>query len=60
MTRLLKQGLDRHDAIHAIGAIVAEHTFSLIRDESVDNPDQERFRGRLQKLTAKRWRSGHH
>jgi len=65
LARLLKQGLDRHDAVHAIGAVLAEHTFNIIHDNTDDsdksaNRDQQRFLGRLRKLTAARWRSGNY
>ena len=50
--RLKRQGLDRHQTIHAIGAVIFE----------VMNGNKENlFEGqklRLKKLTAKRWKKG--
>lgn len=34
--RLQDSGLSRHDAIHAIGQVVAKHMFDLMRQESDD------------------------
>jgi len=55
-SRLRKQGLSRHEAIHAIGAVISEDMFEIMRG----NKDQafERYKGRLEKLTAKRWKRG--
>ncbi len=57
VARLLRQGLDRHDAIHAIGAIVAEEMFGMLQG-SQQAHDPGKYRRRLNKLTAKRWRKG--
>jgi len=55
-SRLRKQGLSRHEAIHAIGAVISEDLFEIMRG----NKDQafEKYIGRLEKLTAKRWKRG--
>ncbi len=55
--RLVSEGLDRHDAIHAIGAVLTEDMSALARGD-VTLWDQDRYRKRLEKLTAKRWRNG--
>ena len=55
--KLMRQGLDRHEAIHAIGAVLAEEMFDLLQgDES--SYASKRYQRRLKKLTAKRWRKG--
>ena len=54
--RLKRQGLDRHQIIHAIGAVISEDIFELMNGNK-ENP----FEGqklRLKKLTAKRWKKG--
>lgn len=56
--KLIRQGLDRHEALHAIGAIVAEDTFDLIRGDGPKEYDHERYNLRLKNLTAQNWRSG--
>lgn len=57
LAKLIRQGLNRHEAIHAIGAIITQDTFSLLKGH-VDAWDSKRYRRKLEKLTAKRWRKG--
>ena len=57
MAKLRRQGLSRHEAIHAIGAIVAEDSWAMIRGETTAF-SPKRYRRQLEKLTAKRWRKG--
>ncbi len=54
-SRLRKQGLNRHEAIHAIGAVISEDMFEIMQG----NKHQElKYQDRLRKLTAKRWKKG--
>jgi hypothetical protein len=55
--RLVRQGLDRHEAVHAIGAVLSENIYAILSTEE-GKSDQLRTRNRLNKLTAKRWRKG--
>jgi len=55
--KLMRQGLDRHDAIHAIGAVLSGGNFDILQGE-VGSHDPEKYRKRLKKLSAKRWREG--
>ena len=55
--KLIRQGLDRHEAIHAIGAILSEDIFDLMHDKAVSF-NAKAYRRRLDKLTAKRWLKG--
>lgn len=55
LDRLLNEGLDRHDAVHAIGSVLAEQIFEIGKDPSSNKaPDKAYFQG-LEKLTAKKW-----
>jgi len=56
VSRLLRQGLCRHDAVHAIGSVVSEDIYELLKNESTFDP--KKHRRRLEKLTAKRWLKG--
>ncbi len=57
IAKLTRQGLDRHEAIHAIGAIISEDIFYIVRGVKTDfSPKQ--YRRKLEKITAKRWRKG--
>ena len=54
--KLVRQGLSRHEAIHAIGAVFGEDIFAMMKSKMPFNPKQHRRR--LSKLTAKRWLKG--
>jgi hypothetical protein len=57
ISKLIRQGLDRHDAIHAIGTIISEDIFYILRGEQTEfSPKQ--YRRKLEKITARRWRKG--
>jgi hypothetical protein len=55
LERLMAEGLDRHDAIHAIGSILAAEIFDLLKRKTPFDPD--RYDRKLGELTASRWRS---
>jgi hypothetical protein len=56
---LMASGLDRHDAIHAIAWVLANHVDTLAGgSEAGPDPNQAWFKA-LKRLTARRWlRSG--
>jgi hypothetical protein len=58
MARLLRQGLDRHDAVHAIGAVLAGHVHALSAKSDTGTGNHRPYYRRLAKLSAKRWRKG--
>jgi len=59
LARLRKEGLDRHDALHAIGSVLAEDLYELMQDGADATGDAyRRYLERLKKLTAKNWRAG--
>jgi len=57
IAKLTRQGLDRHEAIHAIGAILSEDLFDLLKG-NIKEFSPKKYRRKLEKLTAKRWRKG--
>lgn len=57
LAKLMRQGLDRHEAIHAIGAIISGDILAIIRGE-VTEYSPKRYRKKLEKITAKRWKKG--
>ena len=57
LSKLVRQGLTRHEAIHAIGAILSEDISDILKSNN-DAGQQNHYRKRLEKLTAKRWRKG--
>jgi len=58
MARLIRQGLTRHDAIHAIGTILAGDMFEIMKSGAKPWNQQQHYIKRLNKLTTKRWRQG--
>ncbi len=55
-SRLMRQGLNRHETIHAIGAVVFEGIYSSLKGN--DEVSINSYKNRLRKLTAKRWLKG--
>jgi hypothetical protein len=57
MARLVRQGLARHDAIHAIGAVLSGDMYEMMKGDA--KPwNRQHYSNRLKKLTARRWRKG--
>jgi len=56
LQRLLSEGLSRHDAIHAIGSVLAPVLIDTIRGEIRSEVNLVYYR-ELQKLTAESWLS---
>lgn len=58
MTRLISAGLSRHDAVHAIGAVLAEQMFDLVRGTFPDDHPMVSYDAAVERLTAESWRRG--
>ena len=56
MARLMREGLDRHDAIHAIGSVLMGTFHGAPEDGGEADPTQAYCQGLMQ-LTAERWLS---
>jgi len=57
LERLQAEGLDRHDAVHAVGSVLAERTYAVLKGEEPD-PEldlNEAYRAALEALTAEGW-----
>ena len=58
LARLQREGLSRHDALHAIGSVLAADLYTVMQENSEATGDvYRRYLERLQKLTAKDWRA---
>jgi len=58
--RLMREGLDRHDAIHAVGAMLSQEIFHMLKSGhkgEVREPNEDYFR-KLERLTAEGWTRG--
>jgi hypothetical protein len=57
VAKLIRQGLNRHETIHAIGAIISEDIFDIMKGNT-EEFSPKKYRRKLEKLTAKRWLKG--
>lgn len=55
--RLQQEGLDRHDAVHAIGSILAGHMYDLAQGPPPSGDANAAYYHRLESLTASEWRA---
>ncbi len=54
LERLMRDGLDRHDAIHAVGSVLADYMQALVRGDAAPGAT-ERYNEELEKLTVAEW-----
>ena len=55
LNRLIGEGLRRHEAIHALGSVVAADIFDIMKSKRPHDP--EAYARQLQRLTAAAWRA---
>jgi hypothetical protein len=55
LLRLIEEGLDRHEAVHAIGLVLAEQLFAALRQGGGADPTPD-YVEKLKQLTAESWR----
>jgi hypothetical protein len=55
--RLQSDGLDRHDALHAVGRVLAAHVWKVMSAGTEASASPEKYYRGLKKLTAKKWRA---
>jgi hypothetical protein len=58
LQRLIREGLSRHDAVHAIASVLAARVHELLQPAASAADAEAQYHARLQRLTAKLWRSG--
>ncbi len=60
VSRLMREGLQRHDALHAVASVLASHLHVLMKPQpqGTDPADSvnARYFAEVERLTAKRWR----
>jgi hypothetical protein len=62
LRRLMKDGLSRHDAVHAIACVIAEHMYDIIKgarkaaSHSAEDLEND-LRASLEQLTVDEWRA---
>jgi hypothetical protein len=55
LARLMREGLNRHDAVHAIGSVLAGCMFNLIKHGAKDQDVNSKYYRQLEGLTAEGW-----
>jgi hypothetical protein len=56
LLRLMAEGLDRHEAIHAIGSVLSETFFTAMSEENVDCDPNADYVEKFKFLSAESWR----
>jgi len=54
--RLMEEGLNRHEAIHAIGSVLSEHMYDIIKTPQPPGDPNPAYFAALERLTAEYWR----
>ena len=58
LARLQAEGLDRHDALHAIGSVLSGYIYDLMREESdAKDVTYARYLEGLEAMSADAWRA---
>ena len=57
LDRLINEGLDRHDAVHAIGSVLMRVVFDTVHERDDRSDINAKYRQELATLTAANWRS---
>lgn len=56
LLRLMKEGLDRHEGIHAIGSVLSEELFAVMNGQETRADLNADYIEKLKSLTADSWR----
>ncbi len=54
--RLMADGLDRHQAVHAVGSVLTSHLYEAIKDPEAKAVSQEAYNAAVEQLTVESWR----
>jgi hypothetical protein len=57
LARLMQEGLSRHDAVHAIGSVVAEGIHDAVKVNDDPGTVRARYYASIERLTAAGWRT---
>jgi hypothetical protein len=56
LRQLMAQGLDRHDAVHAIASVLVGYVHRLTQDPDAAGDVNRGYYGALKRLNARKWR----
>lgn len=55
--RLMTEGLDRHEAVHAVGSVLAAHLTDLMNSDGPAPAKLQTYKAAVERLTAGSWRA---
>jgi hypothetical protein len=55
LARLMEEGLDRHEALHAIGSVLARRLHAMMKEQAADSGE---YLQAIEGLTAESWKAG--
>lgn len=55
VARLMHEGLDRHEAIHAVATVMTEHLQAIMASDDIGADPNERYYEKLEALNATQW-----
>lgn len=58
IARLTVEGMSRHEAVHAIASVVAEHIHDLFNDKVDSSSSKAIYTAAVERLSARDWRGG--
>ncbi len=58
LVRLTRNGLARHQAVHAIGSVLIEYIHDLLHEKMPSTDGHAPYYAALQQLSPQRWRDG--
>jgi Domain of unknown function (DUF1841) len=57
--RLMGEGLDRHEAVHAVGSVLTDQLVEAMKDPEAKAISQEAYNAAIEQLTVERWLRDH-
>jgi hypothetical protein len=54
--RLTNEGLDRHEAVHAVASVFTDHLHDVIRNAGSEPFSQDAYNADVERLTVESWR----
>jgi Domain of unknown function (DUF1841) len=57
--RLMGEGLDRHEAVHAVGSVLTDQLVEAVKDPEAKAVSQEAYNAAVEELTVERWLRDH-